>query len=199
MVNQLLEGDTFQILQRMEKWSFIQCDYDGYQGWVDNKQWHPVPEGVTLSVSVKQTGATSPSEVAENQYLGVPYLWGGRSRGGIDCSGLTQVCFKACGIRLLRDASQQATQGQSVNLNEARKDDLAFFCNNEGKIVHVGIILDKMESSTSDSQLSTLNSQFLIIHASGEVRIDCLDENGILNSDTRQYTHRLHSIRRITG
>lgn len=181
MVNQLLEGDTFQILRQEEKWSLIQCDYDGYQGWVDNKQWRPVPGGVTLSVEIKQNGATSPSEVAASQYLGAPYLWGGRTPMGIDCSGLTQVCFKACGIRLLRDASQQATQGKPVSLDEARKDDLAFFCNDEGKIVHVGILMPDHR----------------IIHASGQVRIDTLDSQGILNADTHQYSHRLHSIRRI--
>ena len=187
MVNQLLEGDTFQILRQEEKWSLIQCDYDGYEGWVDNKQWQPIPEGVILSVNIKSTGATSPSEVALNQYLHTPYLWGGRSRAGIDCSGLTQVCFKACGIRLLRDASQQATQGHTVDFEEAQKDDLAFFSNPEGKIIHVGIILDAQEISP------------LIIHSSGEVRIDTLDQQGILNLDTNQYTHHLHSIRRMIG
>ena len=188
MVNQLLEGDTFQILQNEEKWSLIQCDYDGYQGWVDNKQWRPVPGAVNLSVEIKQNGATSPSEVAARQYLGAPYLWGGRTRMGIDCSGLTQVCFKACGIRLLRDASQQATQGKPVGLDQARKDDLAFFGNGEGRIVHVGILM----GGEPDGQ-----DGIPIIHASGEVRIDTLDGQGILNRDTRQYTHRLHSIRRI--
>ena len=188
MVNQLLEGDTFQILQNEEKWSLIQCDYDGYQGWVDNKQWRPVPGGVNLSVEIKQNGATSPSEVAASQYLGAPYLWGGRTRMGIDCSGLTQVCFKACGIRLLRDALQQATQGKPVGLDQARKDDLAFFANGEGRIVHVGILM----GGEPDGQ-----DGIPIIHASGEVRIDTLDGQGILNRDTRQYTHRLHSIRRI--
>ena len=181
MVNQLLEGDTFQILQQEEKWSFIRCDYDGYQGWVDNKQWRPVPMGVSLSLDIRQKGATSPSDVALSQYLGAPYLWGGRTPMGIDCSGLTQVCFKACGIRLLRDASQQATQGKPVRLETAQKDDLAFFCNDERKIVHVGILL-------GDGR---------IIHASGQVRVDTLDAQGILNSDTHQYSHRLHSIRRI--
>lgn len=164
MVNQLLAGDTLEVIERQDKWSFVQCDYDGYRGWVDNKQFVPFD------------GA---ADLAEQCFLGSPYLWGGRSRGGIDCSGLTQVCFKALGIWLPRDASQQATSGVEVCLCDVRRDDLAFFQNAEGRIVHVGICM-------GDGR---------IVHSSGYVRIDALDEQGIF--DGKKYTHRLHSIRRV--
>jgi hypothetical protein len=59
MVNQLLEGDTFQILQQEEKWSFIRCDWDGYEGWVDNKQWKPTTQGPNMDTGHE----TSPSDV----------------------------------------------------------------------------------------------------------------------------------------
>ena len=115
-------------------------------------------------------------------YLNSPYQWGGRSPFGIDCSGFTQNVFKISGYRLNRDASQQVDQGKLVpHLTDACPGDLAFFSNENGKITHVGIILE-------DHQL---------IHASGKVRIDKLTEEGIIHSEHGQLTHKLHSIKRI--
>lgn len=115
-------------------------------------------------------------------YLNTPYLWGGRSPFGIDCSGLSQMVYKFAQIALPRDASEQAKLGEPLSfIEEAEPGDLAFFDNNEGHIVHVGILL----------------ANNYIIHASGQVRIDRLDQYGIYNAHTRTHTHRLRVIKKI--
>jgi len=115
-------------------------------------------------------------------YLNAPYLWGGKTPFGIDSSGLTQMVYKINGRKLLRDASQQATQGEVLSfIEESEPGDLAFFDNNEGEIIHVGIIL----------------ANNYIIHASGKVRIDRLDQSGIYNADLRKHTHKLRVIKKI--
>ena len=112
-------------------------------------------------------------------FLGAPYRWGGRCIWGIDCSGLMQVAFLICGQRLPRDASQQAQEGQPVRWSERRSGDLAFFSNDEGRIIHVGILKDERT----------------ILHAAGEVIMDTLREDGIWRDGHR--THALDFMRRM--
>lgn len=118
------------------------------------------------------------------QYLNAPYLWGGRSIAGIDCSGLTQMVYKLCGHTILRDASQQATEGETVDfLQHAKCGDLAFFDNAEGRITHVGILLDERT----------------IIHATdttGRVIIDKIDQGGIISIYLKKRTHNLRLVQR---
>ncbi len=115
--------------------------------------------------------------------LGAPYLWGGRSPFGIDCSGLIQIAFKMVGLDLPRDAWQQAefTNNFVDLIGEAQPGDVAFFDNDEGKIIHTGI----------------LTGQGQIVHANGKVKIDPIDHYGIFNKKTGGYSHRLRWIKRF--
>lgn len=114
-------------------------------------------------------------------YINAPYLWGGKSNYGVDCSGFTQMAYHLTGYILHRDASLQAKQGQLVAfLEQAKEGDLAFFDNEEGNITHVGIMLENNK----------------IIHAAkGKVRIDSLDQEGIYNTELKKYTHHLRMVR----
>lgn len=115
-------------------------------------------------------------------YLNAPYLWGGKTPFGIDCSGLVQMVYRIGGYTLPRDAYQQANQGEVLSfIEESNAGDLAFFDNAEGRIIHVGILL----------------GDNYILHAHGKVRIDRIDHTGIFNREIRRYTHQLRLIKKI--
>ncbi|HKK58739.1 MAG TPA: C40 family peptidase [Salinivirga sp.] len=123
----------------------------------------------------------TPSEIAES-LMGAPYLWGGRTLMGIDCSALVLNTFKLWNYLLPRDSSEQVSYGQTIAfLSEAKEGDVCFFDNQEGKITHIGIL-------TKDKK---------IVHASGEVRIDSIDHQGIYNKSLNRYTHHLRVIKRF--
>lgn len=231
MVTQLLFGETFEILEKQEKWSRIRNVHDAYESWVDNKQITHLsdedhsriasstcfknadlmgslmvdgqslllPAGSSLpGLTNGQLRIVNSNYVFEGQvidtclsrkmtipdlamkFLNTPYLWGGRSPAGMDCSGFTQVVFSLAGMQLPRDAWQQAELGESITLEAAQPCDLAFFQNAEGRITHVGIVLEDRK----------------IIHASGKVRIDTLGEGGIEN-ELGSITHNLSHISRL--
>jgi hypothetical protein len=163
-----------------------------------NNQLTPIPLGASLSFlenesintnnysfdGTKVCGCKSKTEILKTafMYLNAPYLWGGKTPFGIDCSGFTQMVYKLNGYHLLRDASQQASQGIPLSfIEESEPGDLAFFDNEEGNIIHVGIMMENN----------------YIIHASGKVRIDRLDHLGIYNADTNRHTHKLRVIKKI--
>ncbi|MCL9804345.1 C40 family peptidase [Flavobacterium amniphilum] len=158
----------------------------------------PIPLGSSLSFlnyesintenlsfeGAKISGMKAKQQIIEIafMYLNAPYLWGGKTPFGIDCSGFTQMVYKLNGHNLLRDASQQATQGDALSfIEESEPGDLAFFDNDEGNIIHVGIIMENN----------------YIIHASGKVRIDRLDHLGIYNAEINRHTHKLRVIKKI--
>ena len=158
-----------------------------------NQQLHPIMLGASLNglslLNHSYDGNSIEGKVDKKNiiqtaflYLNAPYLWGGKTPFGIDCSGYTQMVYKLNGYKLLRDASQQATQGEALSfIEESEPGDLAFFDNNEGVITHVGIIM----------------KDNYIIHAHGKVRIDRLDHSGIYNVDKNTHTHKLRVIKKI--
>ncbi|MGG7035049.1 MAG: NlpC/P60 family protein [Flavobacterium sp.] len=231
MVSQVLFGEHFEIIERFQQWAKIRLQFDGYEGWVDSKQFQIITEdqynllsnneiilnndlieyitapnnllipillGSSLSflnypsVNIScfdfegmKTLGIKPKQNLVNtafMYLNAPYLWGGKTPLGIDCSGFTQMVYKLNGYKLQRDASQQALQGEALSfIEESEAGDLAFFDNEEGNIIHVGIIM---------------NDNY-IIHASGKVRIDRLDHLGIYNAETNRHTHKLRVIKKM--
>ncbi len=206
MVSQLLFGEFFEITETSEKWVKIKTELDFYEGWIDRKQAEAIsifehsytPLQVPKFIQnqffpagsfVKSEGNKLEGQVLEEiaiGYLNTPYLWGGKTHAGIDCSGFTQMVFRIVGVNIYRDAYQQAEQGAIVSfVEESQTGDLAFFDNEDGRITHVGMIIKK-ESMTFPS----------IIHASGWVRIDTLDNQGIKNENGMQ-SHRLRLIKRI--
>lgn len=137
-------------------------------------------KGTVWNTAAENKNAATIQQLAF-RFLNTPYLWGGRSVFGIDCSGFSQVLYKLLGIALLRDAHQQATQGTTVDfLQEAQCGDLAFFDNENGEIIHVGVLLNDHE----------------IIHASGKVQVDNIDNSGIINRSTGLRTQKLRIIKR---
>ena len=185
---------------------FLQADKDLTDDWVNEVDYNGhnmyVPLGSSLTSlnhgkafwrknSVQYSGKVwkplvvkiNPKMIKQVAYkfLNTSYLWGGRSVFGIDCSGFSQMVYKFLNVHLPRDARYQAGKGDTVkSLKEAVCGDLAFFDNEEGNITHVGIVLNPQE----------------IIHSSGKVRLDKIDNEGIVNLETKQRTHKLKVIKR---
>jgi hypothetical protein len=215
LVSQLIYGELFKVIEKKEKWFYIESIDDKYSGWINHSQFKEILEqdfkkvkkikskllnnisseietengNMSITIGSKISSAFilnhklkqkeySKSSIIKNslKFLNSPYLWGGRTPYGIDCSGFSQQVYKLNGFQLARDASQQALQGKEVKLEKAKPGDLAFF--GDKKITHVGIIMDSNK----------------IIHSFGCVRIDYLNEKGIINSISKKTTHYLKKI-----
>ena len=189
--------------QQLEKQSALLCkDLVGNLISAENNREYPITMGSVLPflnnkelrIGIERfhfEGKSTDSEIRKSKedilktafsLLNAPYLWGGRSPFGIDCSGFSQLVFKLNGYKLPRDAYQQVEKGKALGFaDEAEAGDLAFFDNEEGRIVHVGILINKDQ----------------IIHASGKVRIDRFDHYGIYNAELKSYSHTLRVIKSI--
>jgi gamma-D-glutamyl-L-lysine dipeptidyl-peptidase len=209
MVSQMLYGETAYVLAEQDDFIKIKCHYDDYEGWVNRLQvWYTdsyhrgfvvdgagvlysgdfepktlIPPGgrsyFNFSINPEPLKMNVAAAKLAKIFLQVPYLWGGRSTLGIDCSGLSQTMYNMCHYKLPRDAYQQAELGELRTFGEHKMGDLAFFANAQGRITHVGVMLEGNE----------------IVHAYGKVRIDDLNETGILNRDSKTYSHQLSFIK----
>jgi hypothetical protein len=183
--SRVLSGELVHVIHNKSTEEFIPIVLGSFlPNYNKNKVSFNVTDYVFDGLTFDTSKESLKNKLVENAYLylNTPYLWGGRSPFGIDCSGFTQLLYKLNGVKLPRDASQQAKVGQTLSfVEESEAGDLAFFDNEEGNIIHVGMVLDNNR----------------IIHASGKVRIDRLDHQGIYNVDTNKYSHRLRLIKKI--
>ncbi len=213
MVSQVLYGEVVDVIEQTGNWTKVVVIFDNYQGWVDTKALRDIsvqdlsvknivrslfkdhtdserklllPAGAEVAETPDELKTKEPNAIdiieTARMFLGIPYLWGGRSSFGIDCSGFVQTVFKVNNLKLPRDARQQVSHGQTIDFFDmVQPADLIFFGDPAKDVTHVGIAL-------GDNQ---------IIHASGLVRIDLINHQGIFNQEIKKYTHQLRVIKRL--
>jgi len=220
MISQLFFGETLEVVSKKNNWCLVISSLDNYKGWVRTSHFLSISKVDYIKINSKKKKFSSTDTslynnefkdytvpagsiisnckylsfncVSNNKnfhsleevalsFLNSPYLWGGKTKFGTDCSGFVQSVFKIYGKILPRDSYQQALVGVEVKLENSKTGDLAFFGQKIDAITHVGIVI----------------SHKRIIHSSGKVRIDNINDEGILNVDSKKISHKLQLVRRI--
>ena len=220
MISQLFFGETLEVVSKKNNWCLVISNLDNYEGWVRTSHFLSISKVDYIKINSKKKKFSSTDTslynnefkdytvpagsiisnckylsfncVSNNKkfhsleevalsFLNSPYLWGGKTKFGTDCSGFVQSVFKIYGKILPRDSYQQALVGVEVKLENSKTGDLAFFGKKIDAITHVGIVI----------------SHKRIIHSSGKVRIDNINDEGILNVDSKKISHKLQLVRRI--
>jgi hypothetical protein len=155
VVSDIVLGDLFEVESAVKGFLKIRIP-DGRNGYVRKSDCISFNDWSHLQPNVKSILSVA------SQMMGFPYLWGGTSSKGVDCSGFVKLVYYTQGVILARDASQQARYGEPVdfsNMNNLQPGDLLFFGRSSRHITHVGIYLGKGN----------------FIHASGRVHISSID------------------------
>jgi len=180
LVTQALYHERLVILDQNQNWYKVR-QWDNYESWIHSFYVHDIQNKNNIhpksAINSKSFSYNNLIDVAKG-FLDVPYLWGGKSQLGFDCSGFVQTVFKAFEIYLPRDSYQQMDYESLVEIDysEAKVGDLLFFADNKN-VNHVAICIGNEE----------------IIHSSGYVKIEKLKEN----KELYQKLYKVMSIKKI--
>ncbi|MCB9882317.1 MAG: C40 family peptidase [Planctomycetes bacterium] len=170
----LVLGARMALVKHGDTWSHVRLP-DGREGFVSNAELHAIPDGTQPDVDRLVRRAL--------ELQGVPYLWGGHSSKGFDCSGFTRTLYALEGVSLLRDARQQVTLGEPIeptaDFANVHAGDLLFFGSKPDRITHVALSLGGPR----------------FVHCAGDVHVRSLDEQAPDFDRGRRNT--LQAVRRI--
>jgi cell wall-associated NlpC family hydrolase len=132
-VTQALRGEPLTVHERRDGWCFVVTAYD-YPGWIRE-------DALSDDEGSLPAGRDGDPVAEARAFLGSPYLWGGMTERGIDCSGLVHMAYRRLGRLLPRDADEQEDAGERVAEGDARPGDLVTYGDEGGEADHIAFWL----------------------------------------------------------